>query len=351
MARVAEKRSLPWEPFYHSVWMSDPDLSGCSPATRGIWIDALCAMWQSGRVGTMTATVEGWARICRCTPKEFLAAARELDATKTANVTFSDKTITLCNRRMAREHKVRKSGRERKKRFDEKRRNAEVTPPVTPDSQGEVRAKSLYLALAARETAQPEQQPGESVGDVGILPAEALDGVSRFFADIGAPKPAVKKFVKTFPGVTESRYRRCWSVVLQREKKNPRGLLWQMLRDGDDPGEAEWRPAPNADEKNNAARKESWAKREEEAADRDRRRCESNKVEQAVATMSPELVKEVTELALARISDDGLRETVKRKCWKESPTWMGKIAEVLRERGILPCDRLAAAQSNEEKVA
>jgi len=56
----------PWMQFYPGEWISDPALSKCSPCTRGIWIDLLCAMHLDDRcvvVGQRSALFAGIARV------------------------------------------------------------------------------------------------------------------------------------------------------------------------------------------------------------------------------------------------------------------------------------------------
>jgi hypothetical protein len=121
---------------YTGDWLADPAVSKCAPATRGIWIDALCAMHEGGRTGRLEGTVEQMARILRCTPAEFESAKADLKATKTADVTERNGAVTLIvtliNRRMLREHKKREQSRLRVNRF---RRYADVTQSVTKNEQ------------------------------------------------------------------------------------------------------------------------------------------------------------------------------------------------------------------------
>ena len=112
---------LPYYHFYTGDWFKDPNLSMCSPATRGIWIDFLCAMHELDRSGQITATREQLARLGRCTTVELDHALSELETTSTANVTKRDDSFTLCNRRMQREHieRVRIKNAMKKSRCDE----------------------------------------------------------------------------------------------------------------------------------------------------------------------------------------------------------------------------------------
>jgi len=99
---------LPWFKFNPSWWMSDTELSKCTPATRGVWIDLLCAMHQSGRSGELCGTTDQIARLARCSTAELTQALTELQATGTADVTFRNNNVTVINRLMKREAKLKK---------------------------------------------------------------------------------------------------------------------------------------------------------------------------------------------------------------------------------------------------
>lgn len=98
---------LPWFKFNPSWWMSDTELSKCTSATRGVWIDLICAMHQSGRSGELRGTTDQIARLARCSTAELTQALTELQATGTADVTFRNNDVTIINRLMKREAKAR----------------------------------------------------------------------------------------------------------------------------------------------------------------------------------------------------------------------------------------------------
>jgi hypothetical protein len=105
-------------------WLRDPQLSMCSPATRGIWFDLLCVLHELGRSGQVTGTPEQICRTCRCTPAELVAAIAELSTTGAADIHDRNGVVTIINRRMQREHKERVMTAERVRRH---RSNGEVT--------------------------------------------------------------------------------------------------------------------------------------------------------------------------------------------------------------------------------
>lgn len=125
--------------FYPRDWITDPALSLCSPATRGVWIDLLCAMWFAPERGRLKGTPRSLARLARCTAQEMIRAIKELGlhgaatVTCNANVTLCNTDVTLENRRMMRDEKVRVQTRFRVDRHRAKPcnapSNAEVTPP------------------------------------------------------------------------------------------------------------------------------------------------------------------------------------------------------------------------------
>jgi hypothetical protein len=122
---------------YTGDWLKDPSLSKCSPSTRGIWFDAICAMHENGRSGRLTGSYEQLSRVCRCSPEEMESACAELGETGTAalRVTESNGIVTLENRRMSREAKVRQQNAIRQRRFRESQpSNEEVTIPSSSSS-------------------------------------------------------------------------------------------------------------------------------------------------------------------------------------------------------------------------
>ena len=107
---------LPYLPFYIGDWRKDTALSLCTPATRGIWIDLLCAMHELNRSGQITGTIDQLSRVCRCTAVEMTSAINELSVTGAALVTKRDDKITIINRRMKRENEERRKNSERQKK-------------------------------------------------------------------------------------------------------------------------------------------------------------------------------------------------------------------------------------------
>lgn len=108
--------------------MGDTELSKCTPATRGVWIDLICAMHQSGRSGELCGTTDQIARLARCSTAELTQALTELQTTGTADVTLRNNIVTVINRLMKREAKDRQGTALRvQKHRSNGKCNAEVT--------------------------------------------------------------------------------------------------------------------------------------------------------------------------------------------------------------------------------
>lgn len=91
--------NVPYIPFYTGDWKKDPQLSLCSPSTRGIWMDALCAMHDI-RAHSISGTPDQLSRVCRCSASEMISAINELNQTKTADVSEVNGTYTITCRRI-----------------------------------------------------------------------------------------------------------------------------------------------------------------------------------------------------------------------------------------------------------
>jgi hypothetical protein len=122
---------LPAFQFYPGDWMKDPQVSMLSAASRGVWFDLICAMHEAGRLGSLSATTDQFARIARCSTAEFVQALTDFQATGVANVTERNGKVTVVNRRMKREHNEREGNKLRQSRF---RSNAKSNAKVTPYS-------------------------------------------------------------------------------------------------------------------------------------------------------------------------------------------------------------------------
>jgi hypothetical protein len=122
----------PYMQFFVNDWLSDPLLSRCKPATRGIWLDLLCHMHNLDRSGVVSGSLQDLARLTRSSAGEFRGALSDLQSQDAADVTVRDGIITLVNRRMNREYRSRKSNQTRQNRYRSRQRGEDVTLEVTP---------------------------------------------------------------------------------------------------------------------------------------------------------------------------------------------------------------------------
>lgn len=177
---MAVSRKRPALLWYTGDWLKDPHLSMCSPATRGIWMDALCLMHENGESGVLEGTVEGLARACRCSPSEMSEALEELVSTGTVPPIFrqnsgvADETVTLENRRMMREAEVRKSDRERKMRERERKK-----PPASRECPENV---TLPLSVTSSVTSSSSEQDPPTPPEGGA-PPDPIKGLELFEKD------------------------------------------------------------------------------------------------------------------------------------------------------------------------
>lgn len=178
---------LPFLQFYPGDWLKDPKLSMCSPATRGIWIDALAAMHESDRSGVLTGSPDQLARVLRCSPSDVQVAARELMTTGTANVRESNGLITLENRRMLRESKERKQSNLRQERYKARHGNNGHVTDRSPPNNTDISISMSKDDSLRSSSAAPDPEPQRE--SVWLCTPEALELAKRLKAAIHARDP------------------------------------------------------------------------------------------------------------------------------------------------------------------
>jgi hypothetical protein len=204
---------LPWFKFNPSWWISDTELSKCTPATRGVWIDLLCAMHQSGRSGELSGTTDQIARLARCSTAELTQALTELQTTGTADVTFRNNNVTVINRLMKRESKTRRDTALRVKKH---RSNGECNAYETGEKiedrskKIEVRKKKASTGRApVLETSNLYRQPSkptiDQVQQAFLQRGGTLEQAAKFFGkhestDWFLNNSPIKNFVSLIPG-------------------------------------------------------------------------------------------------------------------------------------------------------
>lgn len=125
---------LPYLPLYTGDWRKDPALTLCMPATRGVWIDLLCAMHDLDRSGELCGTLDELARVARCSTLDLTQALTDLQNKRAAEVRERNGVYYVRNRRMHRESEKRKANAERQIRHRALHRNSECNGGVTEES-------------------------------------------------------------------------------------------------------------------------------------------------------------------------------------------------------------------------
>lgn len=116
---VTGGNKLFWFQFYPSDWRKDSQLSMASFATRGIWIEMICAMWEAPERGAIQGTSEQLCRLIGCSPAEFstfLIEAKTLTFATVREMSASqDGIVHIECRRMLRDEKQRERYRIQKR--------------------------------------------------------------------------------------------------------------------------------------------------------------------------------------------------------------------------------------------
>lgn len=149
--------------FYPGDWSRDPQLQMCSASTRGIWINLLCAMWWSPTRGTVTGSLEEMCKLGNCTKQELGIFLEEnchhnfADVTSCHNAVSSN--VTVSNRRMVREEKVKESARFRKSRQRSRRESQESHRSVTLALPSTPSTPSPSTPIQDKKVISPEAKP------------------------------------------------------------------------------------------------------------------------------------------------------------------------------------------------
>ena len=121
--------------FYVKDWLSDPELKMASHSTKGIWIDALCYMWESAERGLLSGTKEQLIRMLGATEHDFNLFMEEASTFEFANIESSNGNVTIINRRIYQEYKDKQNTRLRVQRCRDKQKgNGDGNKGVTPSS-------------------------------------------------------------------------------------------------------------------------------------------------------------------------------------------------------------------------
>lgn len=217
---------LPWFKFFPTWWLGDTELSKCSSATRGVWMDLLCAMHQSGRSGELRGTTDQIARLARCSTAELTQALTDLQATGTADVTFRNNDVTVTNRLMKRESKTRTDTALRVKKH---RSNEDVTENKRGRSK-KIEVRSKNKANTARTQGleesnlfrKPVAPTIQQVQEAFFRSGGTMEQAERFFAKHEATgwylnNSPIKSFSSLVPGFISA-----WNEKINPDNPKPR---------------------------------------------------------------------------------------------------------------------------------
>lgn len=216
--------------WYTGDWLKDPAVSKCAPATRGIYVDILCAMHENDRSGVVTGTIEQLSRIARCSVKEMIAALADLRSTLTAEVTEASNLVTVTNRRMKRESKNRKQNALRQSRFKEKRSGNGVITPIEDENEDVIVPFSSFKRgspegetdmdllnfMSAKLVAMFNRAPGAQLTyteQQHLLSVIKREDVTLEFAELEAFKATTSYFPQSLESLLSK-----WAVTLDRAK-------------------------------------------------------------------------------------------------------------------------------------
>jgi hypothetical protein len=143
----------PYIQFFTGDWLKDPKLSLCSPATRGIWIDILCAIHEVQNGAHVQGTVRELARLCRADSSEMAEAITELEKTKAADISReADDLIVITCRRIARQLELKQHRSEAGSKGGSKSQsNREQVPEYESEDEGVLKVKEFCSTIGIIE--------------------------------------------------------------------------------------------------------------------------------------------------------------------------------------------------------
>lgn len=228
---------LPAFQFYPGDWLKDPKLRMCSAATRGIWLDWICAMHEDNRSGQLSGTVAQLARLATCTTDEAESALWELHGSLTANVTGlpemslnSHAIVTVINRRMRRERLERESARERKtrQRFSGGNDSA-TTAGAQPVNNSESRPGHASVPDLSRSYSSPSssssdntytEKPPEDPDQVS-MDLEGSDDATAFAETFRSMLPGDVKLPRNWLNIWAD----CYRDLVRLDQRDPKDIL------------------------------------------------------------------------------------------------------------------------------
>ncbi len=140
----------PYLALYTGDWKKDHNLSLCSPATRGVWIDLLCSL-HDGRIGNVTGTPHQLAQLCRTDAASMHASLLELQATGAANVSERNGVFTIICRRMTKALEVSQSRAKAGAKGGARNKQKEPVPEYENEDEGKQKVREFCTSISIGE--------------------------------------------------------------------------------------------------------------------------------------------------------------------------------------------------------
>lgn len=181
---------LPAFQFYPGDWRKDPNLSRCSKAAKGVWIDAMCLMFECEDRGVFATGGSPWTReeIAAAIGGDMTENLACLDELLRKGVAVLTKLGAISNRRMVKDEERRADQRCRQNKFRNSHKSNEnsdalVTHDVTPMSH---RSSSSTSTTKQNLKATPKAAPS-TFALPDWVPKDAWTGFEEVRKKIRAP--------------------------------------------------------------------------------------------------------------------------------------------------------------------
>jgi len=125
---MSEHRALPWHKWYPADYLADRGLQACSIETEGAWSRTLNHMMHDGN-GTLSDTIEGWARMWRVTPERAAGIVAEFKRYKIGVIADAGDEVVLTSQRVTTDLAARRAGTARVQKHRAKLKTEGVTEP------------------------------------------------------------------------------------------------------------------------------------------------------------------------------------------------------------------------------
>lgn len=156
---------LPAFQFYPGDWMKDPNLRRCTKAEKGVWMDAICLMFECEDRGVFASGGVPWTReeIAGAIGGDLAENLACLDELLRKGVASLTKLGAICNRRMVRDEEQRAEHRGRQHKYrnshkTNKSSDARVTPLSQPSSSSSSTSSSKTKNNNSSSNAPPSMR-------------------------------------------------------------------------------------------------------------------------------------------------------------------------------------------------